>query len=819
MRAFVSRRFVRFALSSVFLVSVSTIGWAASPALNAIEPRGAQRGAEHTLTFQGARLADALEVLCYSPGVTVLEVKPAPTGASVAVKVKVAADCRLGEHAFRIRCASGVSDLRTLWVGAMPAVGETEPNSEFDKPQSISLNVTVHGSIGNEDVDYFVVEGKKGQRLSVEVEGQRLGSGFWDPYVAILDARRFELAYSDDSPLTGTDGGCSVVLPADGKFTVLVRESSYRGGGQYRLHVGTFPRPTAMLPTGGKPGEDLQVRFVGDPLGEIKQTIKLPSTPDPLFRAHCQTPDGISPTGFKVSVSELPVAIEPGTNINTQTAFAIPAPGAVTGVIGKVGDQRWFQFEAKKGQVFDVRARARNLGSPLDPVVHVGHLGGAYLAGNDDQNGPDARLRFTAPADGKFAVWVHDHLNKGGPDYFFRLELATPRPGTTTGIPLVDGNNQSNQDRQAVAVPRGGRFATLVTVNRRDWGGPAAISLDKLPAGVTVAADPCDPGLGQVPVVFEAKPDAPLAGMLADLKAEPTDAKLKAVTRAGLDVMFNLALNNTPFHRFAADRLAVAVTDAAPYSVEVIEPKAALPQNGSFSIKVVAKRADGFKGAITVYPLFTPPNVGIQGSAVIPEGQTEVLVPTNAAPNAQARQWKSAFIAVADAGKGPVWTSSRLFALTVAPPAVTVAQERSAIEQGQKGNVFGKVSVNSPFEGKATVNLVGLPAKATATPKELTKESKEIAFDVATDKATPPGKHSVWLQVVQTVGGETVVTNVGGGELRVDVPLPPKATAKAAPAKPTAPAAAKPTEKRLSRLEQLRLEQEQKEKAEKGGGK
>jgi hypothetical protein len=134
--------------------------------------------------------------------------------------------------------------------------------------------------------------------------------------------------------------------------------------------------------------------------------------------------------------------------------------------------------------------------------------------------------------------------------------------------------------------------------------------------------------------------------------------------------------------------------------------------------------------------------------------------------------------------------------------------------------VFGKVQVVTPFEGKATVNLVGLPAKAVAPPKELTKDSKELSFEVATDKTTPAGKHGVWLQVVQTVGGETVVTNVGGAELRVDVPLPPKPTAVAAKAEPAKPAApAPPAEKRLSRLEQLRKEQEAKEKAEKGGGK
>ena len=53
----------------------------------------------------------------------------------------------------------------------------------------------------NEDVDYYAVEAKKGQRLSVEVEGLRLGESFFDPSVAIMDTNRFVLAAADDTPL------------------------------------------------------------------------------------------------------------------------------------------------------------------------------------------------------------------------------------------------------------------------------------------------------------------------------------------------------------------------------------------------------------------------------------------------------------------------------------------------------------------------------------------------------------------------------------------------------------------------------------------
>jgi hypothetical protein len=804
---------------------------AIDPHLNAIQPRGAQRGTEAVVAFAGVNLNDAPEILVYYPGITVTKTEVLNKD-TLRVTFQIAADCRLGEHAFRVRTSSGVSELRTFWVGALPVIDEKEPNTQFDSPQPIPLNVTVHGVIENEDVDYFEVECKKGQRLSVEIEGQRLGGTFFDPYVAILDSKRFEVAVGDDSPIIGQDGGCSVIIPDDGKYIIQVRESSYGGNGacQYRLHVGTFPRPTAIVPAGGPAGEEIEIRFIGDPAGEVTQKVKLPAAGDPLFRVHCETPDGIHPAGIKFHVSGVPHVVE-GENANSpQAAMAGTAPGAFNGVISAPGENDYMKFSATKGQVFDIHCYARRLGSPLDPVMHIGQFANntvtKYLAGVDDAIGPDSYLRFTVPEDGEYVIWVHDHLKKGGPDYFYRVELTVPTASTNTDIPRVDGNNVANQDRQNIAVPKGNRFAFMAVANRTDWGGPAAIGFDKLPPGVSFAADPVDPGLNQVPVVMEASPDAAVGGLLADLQAHPTDPNVKAASRTTLPVYFNLALNNTPFHSHTVNRVAVAVTEAVPFAIEVVEPKAPVVQNGSMNLKVIAKRQEGFTGPIHVYPLWTPPGMGIQGQTTIPENVTEVLIPINAAPNAAARKWKTAFIAQAAVtggptpkpddpttaqSSGPVWVSSQLFTLEVAPPMVVFAQERTAVEQGQKTQIFCKLTVNTPFEGEATAQIVGLPAKVTAEPVKFTKDATEIVFDVATDATSPAGKHGVFCQVVVQANGETIIHNVGGNELRIDVPIP-KTTAQAPPMeqpKPDAP----PQQKRLSRLEQLRLEQAEREKA------
>src|SRR5262249_11830370 len=162
-------------------------------------------------------LADAQEVLCYSPGLQFAKLDAKDN--QVKVAVKIAADCRLGEHAFRLRTATGVSELKTFWVGVLPVVEEKEPNSEVTAPPPIPPNCTVHGTVTSEDVDYYAVEAKKGQRISVEIEGLRVATdislgSYFDPFIAILDAKRFELATSDDTPLLRQDGCLSIVAPA-----------------------------------------------------------------------------------------------------------------------------------------------------------------------------------------------------------------------------------------------------------------------------------------------------------------------------------------------------------------------------------------------------------------------------------------------------------------------------------------------------------------------------------------------------------------------------------------------------------------------------
>ncbi len=779
---------------------------AASPRLSHILPRGMRRGEDHVLAFHGSRIGDAQEIFFYEPGLETVEIK-AESDAVVRATVRVADDCRLGEHIAQVRTASGISDFRTVWVGILPVVDEAEPNNQFDAPQLVSLNVTVRGVIDNEDVDYFAVDAKAGERLSVEVEGMRLGTTLFDPYVAILNDKRFELAASDDSPLVQQDAVAGVIAPDDGRYFVEVRESAYGGNGncRYRLHVGTFPRPTGVYPAGGPAGAQMTVRFVGDPKGDIEQSVTLPGEPTLDFGLIANDPGGAAPSSNAFRVVAFDNVLETEPNNSAADAAATELPRALNGILHAAGDVDHFQFGAKKGQVFDIECYARRLGSPVDAVIHVLDASGNTLIGNDDSRGPDSYLRFTVPADGNYVVRVSDHLQRGGPDFVYRVEIEPAAAALTLGIPRVE---RYGQYRQTVSVPRGNRFATLVSASRANFGGDLVLEETALPDGIHITADPMPANLNVMPVLFEAAADAPLGGKLVDFTARHADASQNI--RGGFLNQADLVLgppNQSVYRRCEVDRLAMAVVEHIPFKLEIVEPKVPLVRDGSLELKIIVQRDEGFTAPISVQFPFRPPGVGTVPSVTIPEGQNEVVYPLNANGNAQIGPWKVYAIGSADV-KGSAWASTQLASLTVAEPMVTVAMPRSACEQGQTVQILGTLNHVRSFQGQAKAQLLGLPAKVTAPDVEFDSQTEQIVFEVAMDPSSPAGTHrNILCRVTVIQDGEPIVSRAGTAELQIDKPLPAPQD-QPAPVAQTPPAE-EPDAKPLSRLEKLRLEARQ----------
>ncbi len=637
--------------------------------------------------------------------------------------------------------------------------------------------MTVAGVIEAEQVDYYSVDCKKGQRLTAEVEGIRLGVLF-DPAVSILDTNRFELAVSDDTALLRQDCVASTVIPKDGTYIIALRESSYGGSANsmYRMHVGTFPRPLGVYPCGGKAGEEVTVRYLADPLGPFERKIKLPDAPGTELGLFAEQ-DGLvapSPNRFRISSFPNVMEVEPNDDLATATRATVDVPVALNGIIDKEGDTDYFRFKAQKGQTLDVRVFARQLRSPLDSVIVLYNDKGGQISSNDDSGGPDSYLRLNVPADGEYAVSIRDHLHRGGPDFFYRIEITPVKPSMVVTVPPVNQIGQDTQERQTIVVPKGNRFGSLFRVTRSDFGTDVTLAFDGLPEGISVSAADFPQGQDVIPVVFEASPTAAVAGKLCPLTArsvEPADAKPAATpVTAKFTQMVDLVYgnNNSNYFSTTVDQLAVAVAEEAPFKLSVVTPKVPVVQSGALSLKVVADRKPGFTGPINVKMLWDPPGVS-SSSAIIAEGKNEAFIPLNAGGGATPRKWKTAVIGSADVN-GPLWACSQLSDIEVGPAIVAIKLTRTVVEQGQTATVNATVDVKTPFEGKAKVELLGLPNGVTAPTMEIGPDDKQVAFPITTDVKSPQGtQNTLVCRVTVMKEGEPIVQSAGqGGVLRID---------------------------------------------------
>lgn len=784
---------------------------AAYPEFSACKPNGGQRGSEFKLSVTGTRLEDFETLLFYDPGFTVKSVDAVAAG-KVDLTIAVSADATLGSHLVRVRTRTGLSHPRQFFVSPYPTVDEKEANSEFAQAQAIPLNSTIEGIVLTEDVDYFKVTVKKGQRLSLEVDGLRLGYLNFDPYIAILDKDRFEKAFSDDTILHRQDGYCSFVAEYDGDYYVMVRESSYRGSTRsfYRLHVGDFRRPDVVFPAGGKVGSKVDVRFI-DAKGSFTGSVTVPSEEDPSFEVF--SVEAPAPSGNPFRISQMDNFLESEPNSAREQANVVPPAEAyaLNGIIGEPGDADYYRLTLKKGQVLTGHAYAQGLGSPLDPVISLRGSTGVALISNDDGGGTrrlDSRFEVTVPADGEYMLSIRDHLDRGSPKFVYRVELIASQPRLTFASPEYSVND--SHYRQFIAVPRGGRMALLENFSRTRVSGDFRFVAPGLPAGVKLLTEHAPKDMPNAPLLFEAAADAPLGQAIVPVRLEPVDPQNKVIgrLRQNFDVVRD---GNVIYLTDTEDRLPVVVVEEAPYALEIVMPKVPLVQNGVYDLKVVAKRKPGFAAAIRVVMVWTPPGISSLGEMTIPAGANECFFQLNANAGVATAEWKFVVMGEADAGRGRVFNASPFCGLKTQPAYVAApAFPMAAIEQGQEGIVTTKLEQLQPFEGEAVARLVGIPDTIASEPIKITKASTDLTFRLKPGKDCFPGKLSnLFIQVdVPLAGGTTTHRVALGSSLRVDAPRKvapaPVAKVEAPKADATKPAVAPAAPVVLSRLEQLR---------------
>ncbi|MCS7465410.1 PPC domain-containing protein [Stieleria sp. ICT_E10.1] len=218
------------------------------------------------------------------------------------------------------------------------------------------------------------------------------------------------------------------------------------------------PRLLTTMPMGGQAGTELEVTISGQSLEGTEQLIfsnpSISATPKlkddgtveanqflvriapdcapGVYDARIMAGLGIS-SARAFSVSNVPEVTQtkPSTSLDTALEIAV---GSIVNATLVDRSVNFYAFDAKQDQRIIVDCVAKGIDSKMNPVLVVADASGSDLI--VERRG--GIIDFTAPAEGRYVIKVHDLTFKGGPYYFFRLALTeVPKDVIASRLPAT----------------------------------------------------------------------------------------------------------------------------------------------------------------------------------------------------------------------------------------------------------------------------------------------------------------------------------------------------------------------------------------------
>jgi hypothetical protein len=822
---------VRALLVWAILGSVLAADAMADPWISGVTPRLVGRGTACEIVIAPWR-HEASEVMFYPPATYApWTASDASSSAAAGIRcvgtqfdsakqrlvcqLEVAPDCRSGEHAFRVLTAVGLSSMGTIFISPFPVIDEGESKANTNDTVNTALrvepSVTVRGTLSRSDaadVDCFRVAGKAGERLSVEVDMVKMGDDLqWNPVpegydsvVAILDPSGKRIASNDDSALNRQDPLLSVKLPVDGDYTIMLQRSMFvQHDREYAIHIGRFFRPLAAYPAGGQAGQATEVQLLGDPLGPVSHTVAVPQSPGTFPLAS----EALVPLSLRSS--PYPNVLEDSGATETK---APATPIAVNGILAKPGEIDRFRIPVKKDVPLQVRVWSSALGLPVDPVLTLRPVDPSGVAGAVELTADDATLvdrdifgaqgdfldtfdpsvMWTPKQDGDYLLEIADSRGAGGPTSVYRVEIAPPVNTLHIGL-SHEGYKPERPRKTSLSVPQGGRWTvrlSLYPAQGTTIKGPLDLAVEGLPPGVKMLA-PQLPALQSVwPLTLVADASAPLAASFIRITARPADGGTPFAT-VNQQNLQRVSYSHYPWRNIRVDRFVAAVSEPAGFAVELEAPKQPLMRGSEMTIPVRIVREAGCDEPLEMQCEFAPAGVGASPAELIPSGETTANLTLSAEASAkigtsplyvmvtttQPRGGRVDGSVRGDdvSGAERVRVSSDVVTISVAEPFVALSTEPQSVRRGERVAYRWAVKQMRPFEGQATVRMLGLPVGLTAVGPEPTidKNSTEVAVELeARDEALLGLVSDLKCDVQFTVEGEKISLRTGSGKLRID---------------------------------------------------
>jgi len=471
-----------------------------------------------------------------------------------------------------------------------------------------------------------------------------------------------------------------------------------------------LPRLLTTMPMGGRAGTEVDITVTGE---NIEDAVELHFThpglsatrvldaqgqpvphqfrvkiaadcPLGIHEARLMTRLGISSSRV-FSVDSLPEVAQ--TAANTTLATAMPlSVNSICNAVMTVKAVDYYSFEAVKGHRYLVNCASRGIDSKLDAVLIV-----ADAAGRDllvERRG--GMLDFTAQADGKHLIKVHELTFKGGPAFFYRLSLqeltadaplpqfaatktvsafSWPAAGLPGSAPLSETEPNDTPDRaQKISLPCdiAGSFFPAADVDTFEftaakgdvwWVEVASERLGRPTDPAVLVQHVSGSGAEQVltdvaefsDIASPLKPSSngytydgpPYDGGSSDIIGK-LEIKADGVHRLRLTDLFGGTRSDARnvyrlVVRKAAPDFALAAwglhMELRNGDRNALSKPIALRRGGTIALEVVAVRRDGFEGDIDLVMEGLPQGVTAQGLK-IPAGKSRGIMLITAADNA-----------------------------------------------------------------------------------------------------------------------------------------------------------------------------------------
>ncbi|MEW4487405.1 PPC domain-containing protein [Thalassoglobus sp. JC818] len=406
------------------LLAVRNIAADEPPKIDRLIPSGIQCGTEASIQIVGKPGSDPLQVWSESNGFEWSFDEKNETAQLICRE-----NTTPGLHWIRFYNSSGATELMPFFVGTIAELAEQEPNNSISDAQVIESNsVLVNGILEKSgDVDTYSVNLPSGCTFVASMQANSALGSPMDGILQLLDAKGTIVAQNDDDQ--GFDPLIAFPVTKPGQYFVRTfafpaePNSSIRFAGGtdylYRLTLTTEPYVDYCLPMTISTDEVTPVKLFGWNLNQDLRLITVnPSQED-------------STTIFEGLTNSIELQNVSGQSLSERSVSEaeLGIPFHVAGVLDSPEETDSYTLSFDEKRKVAIRVRARELHSPLDPILTIVSSDGKVVHESDDQSREELDVDTTFDFQpGEYKLSISDRYVAGGDRYFYVLSAENKIP-------------------------------------------------------------------------------------------------------------------------------------------------------------------------------------------------------------------------------------------------------------------------------------------------------------------------------------------------------------------------------------------------------